>query len=60
MDTPNPEAPETKTSKPPTCKHALLINKDDHTTMPYWDCIYCGAVAFFDPGKSRMLVPRES
>lgn len=58
MDTPKPEEPD-KPSRP-KCEHALLMNKEDDTTVPYWDCIYCGAIAFFDPGKPGMLMPRES
>jgi len=56
MDTPQPEG----RGKSKVCHHALLSDKEDETTVPYWDCIYCGAVAFFDPSKPGMLVPRES
>lgn len=63
MDTPKPEEPA-KTAKPVKakreCRHALMMNREDETIAPYWDCIYCGAVAFFDPSKNGMLIPRES
>lgn len=55
-DTPKPEAP----SNPKKCQHALMMNREDETTVPYWDCIYCGAIAFFDPSELGMLMPRES
>lgn len=55
-DTPKPEEP----SNPKKCSHALMMDLEDETTVPYWDCIYCGAVAFFDPSKIGMLIPRES
>jgi hypothetical protein len=56
-DTPKPE----DLSKDPSrCNHALLMNRDDETAVVHWDCIYCGSVAFFDPGKQGMLIPRPS
>ena len=58
-DTPKPEGHD-KTSKTRKCAHALMLNHEDNTTVPYWDCVYCGAVAFFDPEKPGMLMPRES
>ena len=42
------------------CRHALLMNTEDDTEIPYWDCTHCGAVAFFNPGTNQMLIPRES
>lgn len=50
--------------KPPVqnkCAHALMLSQDsEDTTVPHWDCIRCGAVAFFNPETLRMLIPRES
>lgn len=42
------------------CKHALMFNYEDKEAIPYWDCVRCGAVAFFDPATQRMFMPRES
>lgn len=42
------------------CRHALMADLEGDTTILYWNCIYCGAVAFFDPATQRMLIPRES
>lgn len=60
-DTPNPEGRSStdKTDKK-ECQHALMLSRKDGTVAPYWECIYCGAVAFFDPSKNGMLIPRES
>jgi hypothetical protein len=54
MDTPKPEAQNKK------CKHALMMNLEDGTTVPYWDCVYCGAVAVFNPAIPGVSVLRES
>lgn len=54
MDTPKPEEPVKK-----ECRHAIMMNPDEDA-IPHWDCIYCGAVAYFDPSKLGMHIPRES
>ena len=42
------------------CRHALKYSPDnDIATEMHWDCIRCGAVAYFDPSV-HMFVPRES
>lgn len=56
MDTPKPEEPA-KTKK--ECRHAIMMNPDEDA-IPHWDCIYCGAVAYFDPSKMGMHIPEPS
>lgn len=53
MEHPKPEAQN-------KCRHALMLNTEDETEIPYWDCVRCGAVAFFNPATMSMLIPRES
>ena len=60
MDTPKPEEPVKPVKAKKECHHALMMNREDETVAPYWDCIDCGAVAFFDPSKNGMRIPRES
>lgn len=60
MDTPKPEGPDKPSETKKKCQHALRLNREDETLALYWDCIYCGAVAFFDPSKLGMSIPRES
>lgn len=54
------ETSETRKADKTDCDHRLLYNLEDETTLPHWDCIRCGAVAFFDPSKRGMRVPRPS
>lgn len=60
MDTQKPEALAEPVKAKKECQHALMLNHEDDTIVPYWDCVYCGAVAFFDPSKLGMHIPRES
>lgn len=60
MDTPKPEELVNSVKSKKECRHALMMNREDETVAPYWDCVYCGAVAFFDPSKNGMRIPLES
>lgn len=54
------QKPVAQNDGPNNCRHALMFNYEDKEAIPYWDCVRCGAVAFFDPATQRMLIPRES
>jgi len=49
-----------KRLEPDNCRHALKYSPDNGvTTEIHWDCVKCGAVAYFHPSAS-IFVPRES
>lgn len=42
------------------CRHGLKYSPDnDVATTVHWDCVKCGAVAYFGP-PVYMFIPRES
>lgn len=59
MDTPKPEEPAKPVTAKKECRHAIIMDPDE-SAMPHWNCIYCGAVVFFDPSINGMRIPRES